>query len=204
MKKLILLFTIVVALVLNADAQTEKGKWILGGTAAYESAKRGADPKASQYLSIIPNIGYFVSDNFALGTGIGYSYQKTGFAIPTGQNDAVVINPFGRYYVSLSDQFKFFGQASVPLEFGTVKSVDVSGDTGVKTGSSTLIGVVLSPGFAFFPTKKIGVELALAGMAYRNYSVEDASGDKIANAGYETFSIGTNFFTPQVGIQFHF
>ena len=204
MKKLILSLTVVVALALSANAQTEKGKWILGGAAAYESGKSGADAKASQSLSIIPNIGYFVSDNFALGTGIGYSYQKTGFSSSTGQNSAVVINPFGRYYVSLSDQFKFFGQASVPLSFGTVKSVDVNGNTGAKTGSSTSIEVALSPGFAFFPTKKIAVQLALAGIAYRNYSVEDASGDEIANAGYESFSIGTNFFAPQVGIQFHF
>lgn len=205
MKKLILSLTAVVAIALSANAQTEKGKWILGGTASYESVKTDATgAKAFQSLSIIPNLGYFVSENFALGTGIGYSYSKTGAASPTGQNEAVVVSPYGRYYVGLNDQFKFFGQAAVPLAFGTVKAVDASGDTGAKAGTSTSVGVALSPGFAYFPTKKIGIEFALRGISYNDYSVEDASGNDITGAGSESFSIGTNFFTPQIGIQFHF
>ncbi len=205
MKKLILSLTAVVVLALNVNAQTEKGKWIIGGSASYDSQKSDADgAKASQSLSIVPSAGYFVSDNFALGTGVGYNYSKTGGASATGQNEAIVVNPFGRYYVGLSDQFKFFGQAAVPLAFGTVKSVDASGDTGAKVGSSTSVGVALSPGFAYFPTKKIGIEFAFRGVSYNDYKVEDANGNNIAGAGSERFSIGTNFFTPQIGIQFHF
>ncbi|MES3017366.1 MAG: outer membrane beta-barrel protein [Bacteroidota bacterium] len=205
MKKLILSLTAVVAIALSANAQTEKGKWILGGTASYESVKSDASgAKASQTLSVIPNLGYFVSDNFALGTGVGYTYSKTGVASATGQNEAIAVRPFGRYYVGLSDQFKFFGQAAVPLSFGTVKSVDASGNSGAKVGSSTSVGVALSPGFAYFPTKKIGIEFAFNGLSYNDYSVEDAGGNDVAGAGSERFSIGTNFFTPQIGIQFHF
>jgi outer membrane protein len=205
MKKLILSLTAVVALAFSANAQTEKGKWILGGTASYQSVKSDADgAKAAQELNIVPSVGYFVSNNFALGTGIGYSYSKLGTASTSGQNEAVVVSPFGRYYVGLSDQFKFFGQAAVPLAFGTVKATDASGDTGAKTGTSTSVGVALSPGFAYFPTKKIGIEFAFKGISYNDYSVEDASGNDVAGAGSERFSIGTNFFTPQIGIQFHF
>jgi opacity protein-like surface antigen len=205
MKKLILSLTAVVAIALSASAQTEKGKFILGGTASYESVKSdAAGAKAAQNLTLVPNVGYFVSNNFALGTGIGYSYSKIGSASPTGQNEAIVVNPFGRYYVGLSDQFKFFGQAAVPLAFGTVKSTDASGDAGAKVGSSTSVGVALSPGFAYFPTKKIGIEFAFRGVSYDSYKVEDANDNEIKGAGSERFSIGTSFFTPQIGVQFHF
>jgi len=205
MKKVILSLAAVVAFAVGANAQTEKGKWILGGTASYQSVKSDADgAKAAQNLSVVPNVGYFVNDNFALGTGVGYNYSKIGSASATGQNESFVVSPFGRYYVDLSDQFKFFGQASVPLAFGTVKATDANGDTGAKAGSSTSVGVALSPGFAYFPTKKIGVEFAFSGLSYNSYKVEDGSGNDLKGAGSESFAIGTSFFTPQIGIQFHF
>ena len=205
MKKLLLSITAVCAIVLSSSAQTEKGNFLLGGTASYESTKSDLDgAKADQNLNLVPNLGYFVADNFALGTGVGYNYSKSGTASATGQNEAVVVNPFGRYYVGLGEQFKFFGQASVPMAFGTVKSTDANGDAGDKVGSSTSIGVALSPGFAYYPTKKVGIELSLRGASYNDYSVKDASDNEISGAGSEKFSIGTNFFTPQIGIQFQF
>ena len=205
MKKLLLSLTAVCALALGANAQTEKGTIILGGTASYQSTKSDADgARAAQNLNLVPNAGYFVSDNLALGTGVGYNYNKSATANPVGQNEAIVVSPFGRYYIGLSEQFKFFGQASVPMEFGTVKPVDVNGDAGDKAGTSTSIGVALSPGFAYFPTKKVGIEFAFQGASYNNLKVKDANDNEIKGAGSEDFSIGTSFFTPQIGLQFHF
>jgi opacity protein-like surface antigen len=205
MKKLMLTIAAAAAISLSANAQTEKGKIILGGSASYQSVKSDADgAKAAQNISVVPNIGVFVNDDLALGTGIGYSYSKIGSASATGLNQSFVVSPFGRYYVGLSDQFKFFGQASVPLAFGTVKSTDANGDAGAKVGSSTSVGVALSPGFAYFPTRKIGVEFAFSGLSYNNYKVEDGDGNQLKGAGSESFAIGTSFFTPQIGIQFHF
>lgn len=205
MKKLLLSLTAVCALALGANAQTEKGTIILGGTASYQSTKSDADgARSAQNLNLVPNAGYFVADNFALGTGVGYNYSKSATANPVGQNESVVVSPFGRYYVGLSDQFKFFGQASVPMEFGTVKPVDVNGNSGSKTGKSNSIGVALSPGFSYFPTKKVGIEFAFQGASYNRVKVKDANDNDIKGAGSEDFSVGTSFFTPQIGLQFHF
>ena len=205
MKKLILSIIALSGLTLASYAQTEKGQFILGGTASYETSKSdAANAKSTESLNIIPNLGYFVSDNFAIGTGLGYSYSKTAFASPTGINNAVIVSPFGRYYAGLSDQFKFFGQASVPMAFGTVKAVDANGDAGLKAGTSSSIGVALSPGFAYFPTKRLGIELALKGISYNNTKVKDSNDKDVKGAGREDFSFGTNFFAPQIGVQFHF
>lgn len=205
MKKLILSITAVIAIISVSTAQTEKGKILLGGTASYQSSKSDADgAKAAENLNLLPNIGYFVADNFAVGTGVGYSYSKADVASVAGQNEAFVVSPFGRYYVPLTEKFKFFGQASVPMAFGTVKATDANGDTGSKTGSSTSIGVAVSPGFAFFPTSKIGIEFAFNGASYNSYKVKDSNDNDVKGAGSEDFSIGTSFFTPQIGVQFHF
>jgi hypothetical protein len=202
MKKLLLSIFAVAALGFSTQAQTEKGKIMLGGNLAFDSQKSdAANSKANTSFEIVPSVGYFVSDNIAVGTGIGYSYDKN---IGTTKNEAFVVSPFGRYYTNISEQFKFFGQLAVPMQFGSAHAVDAQGDEGAKLGKSTQIGVALSPGFAFFPTKKIGIELALNGLSYTNYRVEDANENDVKGAGYDNVSFGTNFFAPKLGIQFHF
>lgn len=202
MKKLLLSLVAVSALAFSTQAQTEKGKFMLGGNVSFDSKKTDADnAKSNTSFRIVPSVGYFVDNNIAVGTGIGYAYDKT---IGGTQNQAFVVSPFGRYYANLSESFKFFGQLAVPMAFGSAKKVDNEGNVGDKIGSSTEIGVALSPGFAFFPTKRIGIEFSVNGLSYNNYRIEDADGNKVKGAGSDEFSFGANFFRPNLGVQFHF
>ncbi|AOM80585.1 outer membrane beta-barrel protein [Pedobacter steynii] len=212
MKKLLLSLVAVSAFAFSSQAQTEKGKIMVGGNVAFDTKKSdAAGAKSNTNFQIVPSVGYFVADNFAVGTGVGYGYSKTsGIAGPNNtvisgnKNSSFVVSPFGRYYANLSESFKFFGQLSVPMAFGKDKAVDAEGNVGAKTASTTEIGVALSPGFAFYPTKKIGIEFALNGLNYNNLRKEDGNGDKIKGAGYDEFSFGANFFSPKIGIQLHF
>ncbi len=205
MKKLILSIALLSGVAFTTQAQTEKGKFIIGGNASYNTSKSDADnAKASHNFSIVPNVGYFISDNIAVGTGIGYQSSKASVASPVGKQEAFVIAPFGRYYTPVADKFKFFGHLSVPMAFGTTKATDSDLKVGDKNGNSTSIGVALSPGFAFYPSSKIGIEFAFNGISYNDQSFEDANGNEIKGAGRESFSIGTDFFAPKIGIQFHF
>jgi len=212
MKKLLLSLVAVSAFAFSTQAQTEKGKIMVGGNVAFDTQKSDASgAKSNTNFQIVPSVGYFVADNFAVGTGIGYGYSKTsGVAISEtitkmgNQNTAFVVSPFGRYYANLSESFKFFGQLSVPMAFGKDKEVNADGKVGAKTASTTEIGVALSPGFAFYPTKKIGIEFALNGLNYNNLRKEDGNGNKLKGAGYDEFSFGANFFSPKIGIQLHF
>lgn len=191
--------------IFSSQAQTEKGKFLTGGNVSYSTSKSDAEgAKSSHSFSIVPNVGYFVDDNIAVGTGIGYESSKSNVASQVGKQEAFVISPFGRYYVPVAENFKFFGQVSVPMAFGSTKATDADLEVGDKTGSSTAIGVALSPGFAYFPSSRIGLEFSLNGVSYNNYSVEDSDGNELKGYGSEDFSIGTNFFTPRLGIQFYF
>ena len=201
MKKLLLSLVAVAALTFGANAQTEKGKIILGGNVGFNSSKADGASKADINFSVVPSVGYFVSDNFAIGTGVGYEYEKTVSA-NRGQLEAFKVAPFGRYYVNLTDQFKFFGQLSVPLAFGSLKSVDANGDTGSKFASTTSVGVNVAPGFAFFPNKKIGIEFSVNGLGYENFSTKaEATGEKVKT---NSFGLEANTFAPKLGVQFHF
>lgn len=203
MKKVILSIALLSGIAFATQAQTEKGKFIVGGNVSYNTVKSTMEgAKASHNFSIVPSAGYFVSDNIAVGTGIGYQTSKSAVESSTGKQDAFVVAPFGRHYTQVAEKFKFFSQLSVPMAFGTTKATDSDLKVGSKTGSSTQIGVALSPGFAYYPSSKIGIEFALNGIAYNNYKLEDGDGKKVA--GSDSFSIGTDFFNPRIGIQFHF
>jgi len=200
MKKLLLSLVAVAGLVYSANAQTEKGKIILGGNVGFNSTKVDGAPKADINFSVIPSVGYFVGNNFAIGTGVGYTYEKS--VSDRTQSGAFEVAPFGRYYVNLTDQFKFFGQLSVPLAFGTQKAVDANGDTGAKLGTTTSIGVNVAPGFAFFPTKRIGIEVSVNGLGYENFQVKnEATGAKVKS---NSFGLEANTFAPKLGVMFHF
>lgn len=201
MKKLILSIALLSSIALTTQAQTDQGQYIVGGSVSFNTFKSDAEgAKSTNSFSIVPSVGYFVSDNIAVGTGIGYATSKT----TSRKNEAFVVAPFGRHYIPVAESFKFFSQLSVPMAFGTEKSVDNDMNVGDKTGSSTSIGVALSPGFAFYPSGKIGIEFSLNGIAYENYRVEDAEGNNIKGSGRDSFSIGADFFAPRIGIQFHF
>src|SRR3546814_13506607 len=69
--------------------------------------------------------------------------------------------PFARLYKG-DGNFKFFGQLSVPMGWGTSKA------DGDKVANTQRYGVELAPGFAFFPTEKIGIEFSVRGLYYQN------------------------------------
>ncbi|MFB5946668.1 outer membrane beta-barrel protein [Albibacterium profundi] len=205
MKKLLLSIALLGGVVLTSQAQTDKGNFILGGTVSYNTVKSDASGANSAYdFSVAPNVGYFVDDNIAIGTGIGYQTSRLDEASNVGKTEAFVVAPFGRYYTPIANNFKFFGQLSVPMAFGSVKAINEDLETGDKTGSSTSIGVALSPGFVYFPSDKVGLEFAVNGLSYNNYSIEDGDGNTVEGAGYDSFSFGADFFAPSLGIHFYF
>lgn len=200
MKKLLLSVVAVAGLVYGANAQTEKGKVILGGNVGFNSTKVEGAAKSDVSFSVVPSVGYFVDNNFAIGTGVGYNYNKQ--VSENTLNQAFVVAPFGRYYVGLSEQFKFFGQLSVPMAFGNNKIVNDNGDTGAKVASTTSIGVNIAPGFAFFPTKRIGIEVSVNGLGYNNLNVKnEITGGEVSS---NSFGLEANTFAPKLGVQFHF
>ncbi len=201
MKKLLLSMVAVVAFGLSTQAQTEKGNVLLGGNVGFSTSKTDGASKSDVSFSIVPRVGYFVSDNFAIGTGVGYNYDKQ--VSDNNLNQAFEVAPFGRYYVNLSDQFKFFGQLSVPMAFGNNKYVDNQGNVADdKYATTTNIGVNLAPGFAFYPTKKIGIEFSVNGLAYNHYQVKnEVTGGK---AKTNAFGLDADTFAPKLGVMFHF
>ncbi|SFC70158.1 Outer membrane protein beta-barrel domain-containing protein [Parapedobacter composti] len=196
MKKLFLTLSAAVAVTLAANAQTEKGKVILGGNVSYDYTKVKDADVEGHALGILPSVGFFVSDNIAVGTGLGYSYSENTDALAFEGNKLSVFSvaPFARLYKGEGD-FKFFGQLSVPMGWGTAKE----GDT--KLGNTEQYGVELAPGFAYFPTSKIGIELSVRGLYYQTNTLKAEEGGSLTT---NSFGLNANSLAPRIGVQFYF
>jgi hypothetical protein len=209
MKKLLLSLIAVSALAFTTQAQTEKGNIMLGGNVAFSTSKNDGAPKTDINFNVVPSVGYFVANNIAIGTGVGYQFAKSytgavnaNTAAFSTKVSAFVVSPFARAYKGITDQFKFYGQLSVPMSFGNTKVGDGNGDNFQKVSKDNNVGVALSPGFAFFPSKKFGIEFSVQGISYNDQTSKDAN--DIKTGGNKDFNIGANFFNPNIGVQFYF
>lgn len=211
MKKLLTLIA-VSALGFTARAQTEAGKMVIGGSVMFSSSKGDQYDQKASALQVVPSIGYFVSKNLAIGTEIGYSYSKNEqrildidnnlLNIVKTKNQGAVVRPFSRYYIGVTNQFKFFGHLEVPMYFGNLQSAG-NDNNYVKLSTQRTIGIGLSPGFVFFPIPKLGIEFLFNGINYAKNKYKSASDESITS-NTASFNIGTNFLAPRIGVQYYF
>jgi hypothetical protein len=129
MKKIYMLFLAMICLG-EANAQTEKGTYLLGGGAQFLTTD------GSSIFSLSPNVGYFVANKWALGaraslaTGDGFSSWNIG--------------PFTRYYFGGKENASFFGQLGANIGGGK--------------NSDTEFGLGVGAGYAVFLNESVALE----------------------------------------------
>lgn len=208
MKKIVLIFIGLISISVSCMAQTAKGKILLGGYAYFNSLKVEGRPGTGTGFGINPVSGVFIADNLVIGTGVGYIHSsypqanvsETEVSYTQRKAHAISVNPFGRYYVGITPQIKFFGQLEASANWQTIKGSDAKGSMDNKDAKSNFYSASLSPGFAIFPSKKIGVELSFNGL---EFSKQRWKSEGITTSDSKTISIGSNFFNPRLGIQFY-
>lgn len=172
MKKVLFAALMTIA-VQGVFAQVNKGQWLVGGNAGFESHKQG-EVKATQF-TVSPNAGYFFIDKFAGGLRVDLSSIKYKGADASSQ---FLIAPFLRYYfLEAAQKLNIFADAS--YGFGSVK------DDGESASQN---GFAISAGPAVFLTPNTALEFALQ---YRSMG-GDAYGDD-----------NQNTFGFKVGFQIH-
>lgn len=208
MKKFTLITLLFTGMVLSLSAQTDKGKWLVGASIGVYSDTEQANPNADKVktseMYFQPSISYFISDDLAVGLLFASgSYKMQTASTVDEKSSSMLVAPSLRYYMPIGgNHFKFFGQLLVP--FGTDKTTVASGaDVDVKT---QLMGVNLMPGFAFFPSSKISIEMSLGSIGFQTTKTGDAKSTNInvSMLGQEVYSDGfTGLGYPTIGFKLH-
>lgn len=87
---------------LSGQAQITKNNWLVGGTGNFRSTTQknnySANNLGATSFSLLPNIGYFIADKFALGISPGIAFNKTKGNNLESHVTTYKIGPFARYY----------------------------------------------------------------------------------------------------------
>jgi len=166
MKKLIVMAA--VALSLNAEAQTDKGDWMVGGNICFRTNKNNSN------FSFSPNAGYFFARNFVAGANLQTDFEKTGDI----KSSTVGLGPFARYYFG-EGAFKPFAVT----EFNyLLLSTKYNGNKTNTNGYGWLLGI----GGAAFISNDVALE-AVAGYNYSQFASASSNTGFSLNFGFQVY-----------------
>ena len=202
MKKL--LIASAVALFGLSNAQIAKGTTYVSGVVGYSSVDNNNNDNKVDNFAVVPTVGYFVAPNLAVGLGVGYASTTDKTTFEGGYDketlSAFVVEPFVRKYWTLGDKLYFFGQLSVPMEFGNEKGEEKVGSTTVSDKVKyNSFGVSVKPGLDYFLNKNWTIEATIGEFGY-NTSKYDVDGAKNVNS----FNFGLNLANVGIGVKYVF
>lgn len=181
---------------MTANAQTSQGNMMAGGAIQFSSVSRegGSLSDASSFV-FSPSFGYFISDNFAVGTGLTLGTSRTGTGSNKTTGSTFAIGPFARYYKHTSNEnLAIFGEAA--FGFGTGKNDPAFGNV----THSNFISFAISPGAAYFFNEHWAAEVMVTGFAISSEDPNtDTNNDKVTTVAFILSS-----FSPSLGFRYHF
>lgn len=200
MKTTIHLLTIITlcCVSLNTLAQTEKGKYFFGALTRLNAGiiehSRVQDnvntlSERTTQFSFIPNAGYFIKDNLALGLEVSLSFSNTeDYDYDSTQRESTLaFSPFSRYYFG-NKNVRPFLYASGGI--GRYKTKYRSTITDFKSDSSyTLIFYSLGAGTGFFLNDAISIELEFryGRLSSKDNGIGTIQNAFVLNAGFSIF-----------------
>jgi hypothetical protein len=219
MKSKILIIIALSAFALKANAQTEKGQNVIGLSGYYTTSEANTtttyDKRSETKLSL--NYAHFIKRNLALGLSISHNSQKsfvqsdylfdlgTFYALGRAYSDTkthfVTIGPYLRQYIDVSSKFKLYAELTASYSFGWQRNDYVSPSRMINAGDYTSYNAAINTGVAFYPTKKISIDLGFNLASYANSKVNYKN---VSNAREEKFDSGLKSFKPMLGVNFHF
>jgi opacity protein-like surface antigen len=195
MKKIVLSMVAVLAFgFANAQESTgskgfAKGDIFISGSVGINSEKEG-DIKESGF-EIAPKVGFFVTDNIAIGGRLGYRSDKAENAVTDTRDEArLSVGAFGRYYFTPSSDFSLFGELGVDYSSVDYKLADVKANE---------IGANLGLGLSYFVSSNFAIEATWAGLGFTS---NDNGGDGADKTN--SFGLGANLDSINLGVVYKF
>lgn len=136
-------------------------------------------------FDFMPKVGYFMSDDFAIGLGFGLGTSKTtspkeitysGEEEITKQN-TWAIAPFARYYFARTGELSFFGEAT--FGFGGGKSEYSVGGVTEDGPKISMIGFGIAPAISYNLSERFAIEASFGSLGYSSYTTEETEGEEI-------------------------
>jgi hypothetical protein len=154
MKKTILLFAVLAALLLksnSASAQIQKGNILIGGDIG--NLNLSLDNGGAYNILINPKVAWFIKTGIAVG---GYANLGLSGAKDAGTSVNYGIGALGRYYITNAN-----AQIIPHSMFFVEGNVGIEGDNPATGDNTNGLGLGIGPGWTYFVNPNIGLEVLL-------------------------------------------
>ena len=174
-----------------------KGDVFVSGAVTFGSSKTG-DFKVNAF-EIAPKVGYFVTENIAVGASVGLQSLKFDNGSADATNSGLGLGAFGRYYFTPADKFSLF--AELGFDYTSFDEEFDAEDGTVYGGSfeSKEVGFGLGAGMNYFVSSNFSIE---AGVAVLGYSSNDNGGNGADKTN--TFQFGGDWRAVTFGVNYKF
>lgn len=188
MKK-ILAFVAVAIMTLSASAQN----WYVGGSLGVGKVTTGdGDDKVSTTaVSVLPEVGYNLNENWAVGTTIGVTHTST----EGHKYTAFGIAPYARYTYFRADIVSLFVDGG--FGFSTGKNKYKDDDVEISSKSTNTFEIGFKPGVALTVNEKFGFVAHVGFLGYRG-------ANKAAKAAGEPEAWGLSLKGDDLSIGFYY
>lgn len=181
MRKLSILFLLILGFASESIAQLQKDSWMLeGGIQFGREQLNNPDPNfinlPSKSFSIGPKVGYFVSDRLAFGLSAKWGSEWTP---NTGPGNTLLPDffkssrpsfgggVFVRKYVEIKDGLSFYGELGSELTWTRVRVKEGNPPTVTSSPSGKNLEIYARIGLQYLVSPKIGVHLSSDLMHYQ-------------------------------------
>jgi len=168
---------IVAALIMAGGAFAQKGTFYLGATGITfpmgpsESTfitgvvynKNGSNSMTA--FGIAPELGYFISDKWALGLGVGFNYYSMDNGSSSSNAITWGVNPYICYYAVTMDKFNLYFQGDLSYTSNKPEHFD----------ASNIFYVGISPGISYDLSEKFCIYATFGNFGYYHYGNSTSS-----------------------------
>jgi len=227
MKKSVL-FALLSFAFLCSNAQTEQGKIFIGGQINFNSQKTSnldsvlVTDYSNKGFQFIPNIGYFVANNFAIGINLDFgtssssqTYVSNSPYTSTNSTTSVTYGGgvFARYYCKIADKFFFVLNAGITYSTQPEKVTQSSNDPNSvysydypanQNIQQHVTNITLAPGLTYFMTTKLGIQVNFGNLFYTNNTSKNTTITRDNHNNYQYSGVNLNSSTFNVGLNYYF
>ncbi len=126
-----------------------------------------------------PEVGYYLSDNLAIGLSLGIESSSVTSPISDTANSVTssitwVVSPFARYSFAKTGNFSFFGEGNLIIGGGS--SQVTTGSTILQGPATSTFGIGVQPGIFYDLSDKVSLIATLGGLSYSNAGTSETIG----------------------------
>lgn len=199
MKKLIIIAALCAV---TSYTYAQKGTWEIDGTVNFNlsNAETNSTDRDINFTSVIPSVYYNISDNWAVGLGIGYAdadvdingLSTSMLSLDKLGGSLIYISPQVRYKRPIAGRFSWAPSASFSFGFGDLELEATVSILGKFTSKPDNNGYFFSVNFARFEyaiSNHWNLSLNVGSLNYHHFKVETEETLLGADITYDSFGL---------------